>query len=173
MDPPWDRLGPGFYLSPGLHELCDFRTTIAFHVPWVSVRTHREQFLKSQGICLSLVHIYFSKGPQVPQGKKQKSVYHICLQWHCLVLTQETQSYLWSVGCVSVSCLRWRKYIGTMIFHFEGWMLAFCSPLLELFHIQVDKHTRREGGGKGVQGGEHVYTCGRFMSMYGKTNTVL
>ena len=25
-----------------------------------------------------------------------------------------------------------------------------------------------EGGGKWVQGGEHVYTCGRFMSMFAK-----
>ena len=30
-----------------------------------------------------------------------------------------------------------------------------------------------EGGGKGVQDGEHMYTHGRFMSMYGKTNTIL
>ena len=30
-----------------------------------------------------------------------------------------------------------------------------------------------EGGGSGVQDGEHLYTLGRFMSMYGKTNTVL
>ena len=30
-----------------------------------------------------------------------------------------------------------------------------------------------EGGGTGDQDGEHVYTCGRFMLMYGKTNTVL
>ena len=30
-----------------------------------------------------------------------------------------------------------------------------------------------EGGGRGVQDGEHMYTCGRFMSMYGKTNTIL
>ena len=30
-----------------------------------------------------------------------------------------------------------------------------------------------EGGGEGVQDGEHVYTCGGFMLMYGKTNTVL
>ena len=30
-----------------------------------------------------------------------------------------------------------------------------------------------EGGERGVQDGEHVYTCGRFMLMYGKTNTVL
>ena len=25
----------------------------------------------------------------------------------------------------------------------------------------------------GVQDGEHVYTCGRFMLIYGKTNTIL
>ena len=31
----------------------------------------------------------------------------------------------------------------------------------------------REGGGRGVQDEEHMYTCGRFMSMYGKTNTIL
>ena len=30
-----------------------------------------------------------------------------------------------------------------------------------------------EGGGTGVQDGEHVYTRGGFMSMYGKTNTIL
>jgi len=31
----------------------------------------------------------------------------------------------------------------------------------------------REGGGRGVQDGEHVYTRGGFMLMYGKTNTIL
>ena len=30
-----------------------------------------------------------------------------------------------------------------------------------------------EGGGRGVQVGEHMYTHGRFKSMYGKTNTIL
>ena len=30
-----------------------------------------------------------------------------------------------------------------------------------------------EGGGREFQGGEHVYTCGRFMLMYDKTNTIL
>ena len=29
-----------------------------------------------------------------------------------------------------------------------------------------------EGGGRGVQDGEHVHPC-RFLLMYGKTNTVL
>ena len=28
-------------------------------------------------------------------------------------------------------------------------------------------------GGRGVQDGEHLYTRGRFMLMYGKTNTIL
>ena len=30
-----------------------------------------------------------------------------------------------------------------------------------------------EGGGRGVQDEEHVYTSGGFMLMYGKTNTIL
>ena len=30
-----------------------------------------------------------------------------------------------------------------------------------------------EGGGRRVQDGEHVYTCGGFMLIYGKTSTTL
>ena len=30
-----------------------------------------------------------------------------------------------------------------------------------------------EGGGRGIQDWEHVYTRGGFMLMYGKTNTIL
>ena len=30
-----------------------------------------------------------------------------------------------------------------------------------------------EDGGRRVQDGKHMYTLGRFMSMYGKTNTIL
>ena len=30
-----------------------------------------------------------------------------------------------------------------------------------------------EGGGRGVQDGEHLYTCGGFMLMCGRTNTIL
>ena len=30
-----------------------------------------------------------------------------------------------------------------------------------------------EGGGRGLQDGEHMYTRGGFMSMYGKTTTIL
>ena len=30
-----------------------------------------------------------------------------------------------------------------------------------------------EGGGRRVQDGEHMYTCGGFISIDGKTNTIL
>ena len=45
-----------------------------------------------------------------------------------------------------------------------------CSGLL---HWNDPEGWDGEGGGKGVLDGEHMYTCGRFMSMYGKTNTIL
>ena len=30
-----------------------------------------------------------------------------------------------------------------------------------------------ERGGRGVQDGEHMYTCGRFILIFGKTNTFM
>ena len=49
---------------------------------------------------------------------------------------------------------------------------------LGLVHWDDPKVWYGEGGGRGVQDWEHVYTCvvwlyGRFMLMYGKTNTIL
>ena len=44
---------------------------------------------------------------------------------------------------------------------------------LGLVHWDDPEGWYREGGGRGVQDGEHVYTRGGFMSMYGKTNTIL
>ena len=31
---------------------------------------------------------------------------------------------------------------------------------------------REEGGGRRVQDGEHMYTCGGFILIFGKTNTI-
>ena len=44
---------------------------------------------------------------------------------------------------------------------------------LGLVHWDDPEGWYREGGGMGVQDGEHVCTCGGFMLMYGKTNTIL
>ena len=45
-----------------------------------------------------------------------------------------------------------------------------CSGLV---HWDDPEGRYREGGGRAVQDGEHMYTHGGFMSMYGKTNTIL
>ena len=44
---------------------------------------------------------------------------------------------------------------------------------LGLVHWDDPERWYGEGGGRGVQDWEHVYTRGRFMLMYGKTNTIL
>jgi len=44
---------------------------------------------------------------------------------------------------------------------------------LGLVHWDDPEGWYGEGGGRGVQDGEHVITCGGFMLMYGKTNTIL
>ena len=44
---------------------------------------------------------------------------------------------------------------------------------LGLVHWDDPEGWYREGGWRGIQDGEHVYTSGRFMLMYGKTNTIL
>ena len=45
-----------------------------------------------------------------------------------------------------------------------------CSGLV---HCDDPEGWDREGGGSGVQDGEHMYTCGGLMSMYDKTNIIL
>ena len=44
---------------------------------------------------------------------------------------------------------------------------------LGLVHWDNPEGQCGEGGGRRVQDGEHMYTCGRFMLIYGKTNTIL
>ena len=45
-----------------------------------------------------------------------------------------------------------------------------CSGLM---HWDDPEGWDGEGGGRGVQDGEHMYTQGGFMSMHGKTDTIL
>ena len=44
---------------------------------------------------------------------------------------------------------------------------------LGLVHWDDPERWYGEVGGRGVQDREHMYTCGGFILMYGKTNTVL
>ena len=71
----------------------------------------------------------------------------------------------------------WENGIGTCILSYVNRITSPGSMhetgCLGLVHWDDPEGWYREGGGKGVQDWEHVYTCGRFMLMYSKTNTIL
>ena len=54
-----------------------------------------------------------------------------------------------------------------------SWKLKNDTGCSGLVHWDDPEGWYGEGGGRGVQDGEHVYTHGGFMLMYGKTNTIL
>ena len=71
----------------------------------------------------------------------------------------------------------WENDIETCIL---SYMKRITSPgsmhdtgCLGLVHWDDPEGWDGEGGGRGVQHGEHMYTPDGFMSMYGKTNTIL
>ena len=47
------------------------------------------------------------------------------------------------------------------------------SGCLELVYWDDPEGWYGEAGGRRVQDGEHMYTCGGFISIFGKTNTIL
>ena len=51
--------------------------------------------------------------------------------------------------------------------------LMHYTGYLGLVHWDDPEGWCGERGGRGIQDGEHMYTHSGFMSMYGKTNTVL
>ena len=71
----------------------------------------------------------------------------------------------------------WENVIETCIISYKKSISSLGSMQdrgsLGLVHWDDPERWYGEGGGRGVQDWEHMYTCGRFMLMYGKTNTVL
>ena len=58
--------------------------------------------------------------------------------------------------------------------------LLFCCPgsmhdtgCLGLVHWDDPEGWYGEGGGRRIQDGEHMYTCGGFILIFGKTNTIM
>ena len=47
------------------------------------------------------------------------------------------------------------------------------TGLLGLVHWDDPEGGYGEGGGRWAQDGEHGYTCGGFISMFGKTNAIV
>ena len=71
----------------------------------------------------------------------------------------------------------WENGIGTCKLSYVKWIARLGSMyetgFLGLVHWDDDPEGwDEEGGGRGVQDGEHMYTRGGFILMYGKTNTI-
>ena len=79
--------------------------------------------------------------------------------------------------CVCVGGVIWENVIKTCIISYKKQITSPGSMedtgSLGLVHWDDPEGWYGQGGGKGVQDGEHVYTHGRCMLMYGKTNTIL
>ena len=71
----------------------------------------------------------------------------------------------------------WENGIETCIISYKKRMASLGSMqdtgCLGLVHWDNPEGWYGEVGGRGIQDGEHMYTRGRFMLMYGKTNPVL
>ena len=73
--------------------------------------------------------------------------------------------------------MMWENGIEICIISYKKRIASPCSMqdtgCLGLVHWDDPEGWDGVGGGKGVQDGEEIYTHGGFMSMYGKTNTIL
>ena len=71
----------------------------------------------------------------------------------------------------------WENGIETCILSYKKRIaspgLIHDTGCLGLVHWDNPEGLYGEGSGRGVQDGEHVYSCGGFMLMYGKTSTIL
>ena len=71
----------------------------------------------------------------------------------------------------------WENDILTCILSCKNRIASLCptqdTACLGLVHGDDPERCYGEGGEREVQDGEHVYTCGGFMLMYGKTNSIL
>ena len=72
---------------------------------------------------------------------------------------------IWENGTETCKVSYVKRIVSPGLMHDTG-----CSGLV---HWDDPEGWDGEGGGSGVQDGEHVYTRGGFMLMYGKTNTIL
>ena len=71
--------------------------------------------------------------------------------------------FLHSIETCKISCMKRVSSPGSM--HDTG--------CLGLVHWDDPEGWYGEGGGRTVQDGEHMYTCGRFILIFGKTNTIM
>ena len=77
------------------------------------------------------------------------------------------------VGCAIFFSARKKRKNNYVFAEFASLCPMQDTACLGLVHGDDPEGCCGEGGGRGVHVWDHMYTRGGFMSMYGKTNTVL
>ena len=85
-------------------------------------------------------------------------------------VSQRRRSITWHPWCVESKRNATNSKTQRLRKQREDTVLEFGTDMYTLLYL---KWTTAERSGRGVQDGEHVYTRGGFMLMYGKTNTIL
>ena len=95
-------------------------------------------------------------------NKSDESVMYRTVFW---TLGEGEGGMIWENGIETclISCMKRVASPGSM--HDTG--------CLGLVHWDDPEGWYGEGGGRRVQDGEHMYACGRFISIYDRTNTIL
>ena len=99
-------------------------------------------------------------------------------QGYCYYLSKfHIYALVYCIGVKGEGGMSWENSIEI---HIISYMERVASPgsmhdtgCLGLVHWDNPEGWYGEGGGRRVQDGEHMYTCGGFISMFGKTNTIL
>ena len=90
---------------------------------------------------------------------------HRCIEQYFGLLGEDEGGMIWENGIETCIISYVKRIASPGSMHDTG-----CSGLV---HWDDPEAWYAEGDGKGVQDGEHVYTCGGFMLMYSITNTIL
>ena len=90
---------------------------------------------------------------------------HRCIEQSLDSVGEGEGGMIWENGIETCILSNVKRIASPGLMHDTG-----CSGLV---HWDDPEGWYGEGGGRGVQNGEHVYTRGGFMSVYSKTNTIL
>ena len=90
---------------------------------------------------------------------------HRCIEQSLDSVGEGEGGVIWENGIETCIISYKKRIVSPGLMHDTG-----CSGLV---HWDDPEGWDGEGGGRGIQDGEHVYTHGGFMLMYGKTNTIL
>ena len=131
-------------------EMAIHSNTVAWKIPWRSLVGYSPWGHKESDTT-ELLHFHFQA-----YNSSRKMTYAIVwlVSWHFHIFYTKHQFYLKEQRVASPGSMHDSGCLGLVHWDdLEGWY--------------------GEGGGRRVQDGEHMYTCGGFILIFGKTNTIL